>query len=243
MWHLSHPLGAYFSKTWDRFFHYRFAFLFVSLLVPYLLHPMMKTEFQGILALDLAFSLVLFMGVFALSDRNHIATTALVVVILAQVLTWSSRAVSSHGLIVAGILFNMFYLIYAAGILFRHVIKSRSPTFHTIFASLCIYLLLGYIWAFVFSFLEDMAPGSFKFNPDLFLELPKGRHLYSHLYYFMYFSFTTQTTLGFGDILPASAWSRMLTSMEAVLGQLYLVVMMTYLIGLHITERVKTKET
>ena len=233
------PLASPNSKFWDRFFHYRFAFLFLSLLVPYLLHPMMKTEFQGILALDLAFSLVLIVGVFALSDRHHLATTALALVILAQILTWSSRVTTGHWLIVAGIILNMVYLIYTASILFRHVVQSRSPTFHTIFASLCIYLLSGYIWAFVYSFLEDMKPGSFQFNPNLFAELPKGKHLYSHLYYFMYFSFTTQTTLGFGDILPASPWSRMLTSMEAVLGQLYLVVMVTYLIGLHITERAR----
>ncbi|HKX13491.1 MAG TPA: potassium channel family protein, partial [bacterium] len=209
-------------------------------LVPYFLHPLLKTEFQAILALDLSFSLILFMGLFAISDRHHLALTALGLIILTQLLTWSSRAVSGHWLIVAGIVFTMIYLLYTAGILFRHVVKSRSPTFHTIFASLCIYLLTAYIWAFGYSLLEDTIPGSFRFNPDLFAPVAKGKHLYSHLYYFIYFSFTTQTTLGFGDILPASPWSRMMTSMEAVLGQLYLVVMVTYLIGLHITERARS---
>lgn len=203
---------------------------------------MMQTEFQGLLALDISFSLVLFMGVFALSERDHLAMTALGMVLLSQLMTWSSRAVSGHWLIVTGIILTMIYLIYTASILFRHVVKSRSPTFHTIFASLCIYLLTAYIWAFTYSLLEDMVPGSFKFNPEIFAEVPKGRHLYSHLYYFIYFSFTTQTTLGFGDILPASGWSRMMTSMEAVLGQLYLVVMVTYLIGLHITERARASK-
>lgn len=198
----------------------------------------MVGEFQGILALDITFSLVLFMGVFALSERHHLAAGALALVILAQILTWTSRAIPSHWLILAGIVLNMGYLIYTVGILFRHVVKSRSPTFHTIFASLCIYLITAYVWAFAYCFLEDTIPGSFQFNHQLFADLPKGKHLYSLLYYFMYFSFTTQTTLGFGDILPASAWSRVLTSMESVLGQLYLVVMVTYLIGLHITARV-----
>lgn len=200
---------------------------------------MMQTEFQGILALDISFSLVLFMGVFALSDRHHLALTALGMVLASQLLTWSSRALSGHWLIVTGMILTTIYLLYTASILFRHVVNSRSPTFHTIFASLCIYLLTAYIWAFGYSLLEDVAPNSFHFNPDLFATVPKGKHLYSHLYYFIYFSFTTQTTLGFGDILPASPWSRMMTSMEAVLGQLYLVVMVTYLIGLHITEKVR----
>ena len=232
-------LKSFFSKIWERFFHYRFLFLFLTLLIPYVLHPLMKTEFQMILALDISFSFILFMEVFALSDRHHVAITALGLVILSQMLTWSSRALSSHVLIVAGIIFTMVYLVYTTGILFRHVVKSRAPTFHTIFASLCIYLVTAYIWAFSYSLLEDMSPNSFHFSSELFTPIAKGKHLYSHLYYFIYFSFTTQTTLGFGDILPASAWSRMMTSMEAVLGQLYLVVMVTYLIGLHITERAR----
>ncbi|HKY63143.1 MAG TPA: potassium channel family protein [bacterium] len=230
------------AKIWDRLFRYRFVFLFLTLLVPYVLHPMMQTEFQSILSLDITFSLVLFMGVFALSDRHHLALTALAMVLLSQLLTWSSRAISGHWLIVTGMILTMVYLIYTVSILFRHVVKSRAPTFHTIFASLCIYLLTAYIWAFAYSLLEDTVPGSFHFNPDLFALVPKGKHIYSHLYYFFYFSLTTQTTLGFGDILPASPWSRMMTSMEAVLGQLYLVVMVTYLIGLHITEKARASK-
>jgi hypothetical protein len=52
----------------------------------------------------------------------------------------------------------------------------------------------------------------------------------------MYFSFATLTTLGYGDIVPTSPVSRMLASVEAIAGQLYLAVLVSRLVGLHIAE-------
>ncbi len=52
----------------------------------------------------------------------------------------------------------------------------------------------------------------------------------------LYFSFSTLTTLGYGDIVPVSPLARMLTSVEAITGQLYLTVLVARLVGLHITE-------
>jgi voltage-gated potassium channel Kch len=49
-----------------------------------------------------------------------------------------------------------------------------------------------------------------------------------------YFSFTTLTTVGYGDIIPHSAAARTLASLEAVTGQIYLTVLVARLVGLHI---------
>ena len=214
--------------------------MFIALLIPYIIHPLIATEVVGIAVMDLSFSLVLIMGVLAVSARRHLAITSLALVIVAQTLTWTSHAVSSHALILTGIIVNGIYLAYTTGVLLHHVVKSRAPTSNTIFAALCIYLLIGFFWAFIYSFLQDINPASFHFNPDYYPPVPLGKHLYSLLFNFIYFSFTTLTTLGFGDIMPTSHWSRMFASMEAVLGQLYLVVMVTYLIGLHLNEKIHT---
>jgi hypothetical protein len=122
-------------------------------------------------------------------------------------------------------------------------VESRSVTSETIFASLCVYLLVGYIWAFFYSFVDDMIPNSFLINQKLFADLPHGHHIFSKVYYFLYFSFTTLTTLGFGDILPASSWTRMLASTEAMVGQLYLVVLVSRLVGIHISQSMGKRQT
>ncbi len=65
-------LKPFFKKLTEAIFQRRFFFLFLALLLPYLVHPLIATEVVGIFVLDLAFSLVLIMGVFAVSDRKHL---------------------------------------------------------------------------------------------------------------------------------------------------------------------------
>lgn len=236
LWHDRVVLNRSPAQLLPVFFRKRFLLLFIALLIPYILHPLSNHEFMGISLLDFSFTLVLFVGVLALSSKKHFAVTALGMVLLVQALTYTSKFFSSHFLIVTGLTLNCLYLIYTASVIFIHVITSKSVTSDTIFASLCIYLLVGLIFAFFYSLIEDLHPDAFLINRNLFAELPHGRHVFSKLYYLMYFSFTTLTTLGFGDILPASPWTRVLSSIEAIIGQLYLVVLVSRLVGLHISE-------
>ena len=53
----------------------------------------------------------------------------------------------------------------------------------------------------------------------------------------IYFSFSTLTTLGYGDIVPAASFARTLTWMEAATGQLYLAILIARLVGLHLVHR------
>jgi len=219
----------------------RFILLFIALLIPYILHPLKVTEMWGVSIMDLAFSLVLFIGVFAVSSRRHIAITALSILVLVQILTWTTHLFSNHSLILTGMVLNAIYLIYTATILLMHVVQRQTVSSETIFASLCVYVLIGYIWAFFYSFVDDLDPRAFQINQNLFEELPIGQHIFSKLYYFLYFSFTTLTTLGYGDILPSSPWTRVLASTEAMTGQLYLVVLVSRLVGIHISQSVDGK--
>jgi len=50
----------------------------------------------------------------------------------------------------------------------------------------------------------------------------------------LYYSFVTMTTLGYGDIVPRSSSARMFAAIEALMGQLYLAVLVARLVGLHI---------
>jgi hypothetical protein len=59
----------------------------------------------------------------------------------------------------------------------------------------------------------------------------------------LYFSFTTLTTLGYGDIVPVSAIARALTSIEAITGQIYLAVLVARLVGLNIAESMGQETT
>ena len=88
------------------------------------------------------------------------------------------------------------------------------------FGALCIYLLIGMLFAFAFGALAVLQPGA------LFSNGTEG-DLQSHLY----FSFITITTTGYGDLAPAGNLARSLSMLEALIGQLYLVTVVAVIVG------------
>jgi hypothetical protein len=92
----------------------------------------------------------------------------------------------------------------------------------TIFAALSGYYLMGLSWALAYALLDLLAPSSFT-TP---LDSPFDEALY--------FSFVTLTTLGYGDIAPVAALSRALATTEALVGQVYLAVLIARLVSQYI---------
>ena len=83
------------------------------------------------------------------------------------------------------------------------------------------------MWAFVFSVLEAINPGSFAIG---------DRQIEVGLSLFIYYSFVTITTLGYGDISPITAPANSFSFLEAVTGQLYLAILIARLVGIHIAQ-------
>lgn len=87
------------------------------------------------------------------------------------------------------------------------------------------YLSLGFMWAHAFAITARINPASFKSS---------GAPAYS-IFDWVYYSFATLTTLGYGDIVPVSQTSRALSVAEALTGQLYLAVMLAQLVSLRVS--------
>lgn len=102
--------------------------------------------------------------------------------------------------------------------------RGKRVTRDTLCGAACVYLLLGLIWASVYQVV-------FLFDSDA-LRIAAGDVLERED--FFYFSFVVLTTVGFGDIVPVSQAARSLAILEALLGQLYLVVFMARLVGMNL---------
>jgi voltage-gated potassium channel Kch len=87
-------------------------------------------------------------------------------------------------------------------------------------------------WSFIFGVVESLNPGSFSI-PDI-EGISTSRS-------FLYYSFVTITTLGYGDITPVTSLARSLCVLEAVIGQLYLVVQVAWLVGVHVSQSMLKK--
>ena len=105
----------------------------------------------------------------------------------------------------------------------REVFLSGSVDLNKIIGSVCVYLLLVFVWAIAYDLLELATPGSFH-------GLAASRDL-SRFDEFTYFSLVTMTTLGYGDITPVSSFARIVSAVQAGIGSLYLAVVIARLVG------------
>lgn len=125
-----------------------------------------------------------------------------------------------------------FFLGFVGASLLRTVFRARIVDGNILCGAACIYLLTGAICGYVFAMLQVFDHTSFQIVSP-FAET-ENRDLYREPGWLVYFSYTTLTTVGFGDILPANALARSVAVLEAVIGQIMLVVVMARLVGLHV---------
>lgn len=117
------------------------------------------------------------------------------------------------------------YILYVGVILvylMRKVFTERTVTADTVKGSIAVYLLMGVWFQLVYSMLWMFDPTTFNLaNPSVTPD-------------FFYFSFSTMTTLGYGDIVPKSIAARTAAILQAMAGQMYLTILVARLVGLHI---------
>ena len=117
--------------------------------------------------------------------------------------------------------FDTFIIV----VIFRRVFGSRKPDTETIFGALCIYLLVGFSFAGLYSMLAAVQPGAFHMDSTANIRSVPDR------FDLIYYSFGTMTSLGAAGITAVSDQARSLSVIEAVLGILYLAVLISRLMG------------
>jgi hypothetical protein len=127
--------------------------------------------------------------------------------------------------------FDQLYLLLLLSFFISTGFKTAKQVLFTgdidgnkILGAICLYLLLGLIWAITYTLLQLQFPESFQ--------ALKGHSQWFTLFPdFIYFSFVTITTLGFGDISPTLPVARFLVYLEAIIGQFYLAILVASLVG------------
>lgn len=130
--------------------------------------------------------------------------------------------------------FILFIVTEMLGQLFRIC----NVTYDTVCASLCIYLLLGLMWENVYAIMDIAKPGSIRsvIHTTVDAAVYDITAPWHGLFRLRYFSFATLTSVGYGDIVPASTLARMCAITESLIGQIYLLVMVSRLVGLQVSQ-------
>jgi hypothetical protein len=109
----------------------------------------------------------------------------------------------------------------------RYIVTSQRVTLNALFAAVVVYLLLAFLFAQLYSIINTLLPGSFSFPAN---EIDFEGRVADIA--FNYYSFVTIATLGYGDIAPRSPFAQMLASIEAVIGQFYVAIVVAWLVSL-----------
>lgn len=154
--------------------------------------------------------------------------------------------VSIVSVIIIGIVFELMQLYYlhlallfcfyiwAITLAAKRVLFTGAIDANKIVGAICIYLLMGLIWAIMYLFIAQAVPASFNGLEQVIW--------YDNFADVAYYSFVTLTTLGYGDISPVAPIARFLVYMEAVVGVFYMAILVASLIGVGINESQNYKQ-
>jgi Ion channel len=187
--------------------------------------PLARYVAWGRLAGRAIIVLIIISGVIATVRDRRIVVAFCVLAVGSLAIGWETGAHHSLYLHLLNDLCSVLFLGFVLILIFQQVFRSGPITARRIQGAVALYLLLGLLWGVAYEIVETLAPGSFKINSQFGMPpLPQ----------LGYFSFTTLTTLGLGDILPVGPVARSLVVLEALVGQLFPVILIARLVALEI---------
>lgn len=220
-------LSLFLKGTKSKFFYLLISLVLLLLVYPFLEHGTIREAFLSILSAAIPIT-----SIYAVSynKRNLIIAILLGVPTVAGELIDLSGIEFPHAVIVVfALLFYLFTLITIISYVFRY----EEVTGNTIYGAICVYFLIGITWTTIFVLINILQPGSFYINP------PNNIDNVQDWSDFIYYSYATLTTLGYGDITPVTSQARSFGVLETIIGQLYLTILVARLIGLHLTKSIK----
>ena len=203
----------------------RFRILLVSLVGLLVVYPYAERTPLGAAALTAVASLVLIAALVAIADRRGPLAWGLALGLPALACDWLTLFGAGALVTAAAYLLEAAFYGYVALLAFLEVFaRGNAVTSDSLAGAVCVYLLIGVAWAASFTLLETLSPGSFH------LPNASPQAVWDS---FLFFSFTTLTTLGYGDITPISDAARSLANLEATTGVLYVAIMVARLVAMY----------
>lgn len=224
------------KKIWssliDACFKGRFLFLLISLLGYLILTPLFK-GFIGIKLLLGIFTTAIFItAIYAVSQKKLFFVIGSLLALPMFTATWSTYFVKIPSLLLVGDCFGILFFAFAVVNILSFVFEQHDVTTDVIYGAIVVYLLIAMMWALIFSLVESLQPGSFTMAQS---------QVQDSKFPFYYYSFVTITTLGYGDITPVTDIARSFAFLEAVIGQIYLVVLVARLVGINISQSIERR--
>ena len=200
-----------------------------SIIILLILSAVLEGTKYGYIVLNTASTIVFVLGVYTASRSKR---NVIILIILGLPLLLSEWVFTkSPETIFASVLFFLFII----GTIMDHILHTEEVTIDTLYGAACAFLLLGLLWASIYGFLEYVSPGIIFVtnNTDIVDNLTSNE--------IIYYSYTTLTTLGYGDITSLTPEGRIVSVLEAIVGQLFLAFLVARLVAIYTANALKKK--
>ena len=192
---------------------------------------------QDRIPLQFVISIPLLAGLYVVSRSVRILVFGLVVTIVAMFLGVRSILRQEDDLLIFDVALRATFLAVTAAWVGREVAQERVVSVDTILGGISVYLLLGFTFALFYAGVLIAVPHAFNSSAGPVPEAFAGHHSLASLPSVLYFSFSTLTTVSFGDITPVAPIARLASMAEGMIGQLFPAVFIARLVGMHIAQR------
>lgn len=216
----------------DAFVKGRFSALLISLAALFLVSPLIPGGQGGVDRMFGIFTLVVLAScIRAISQTRRF----LIYMVMFTIVNLGVGSVELFGVAEsfafrsAVLVIRTIYFLVVFFSIMHYVLDSSPVTGDKICGAISAYMIMGIAWTFLYMLAYHVNPESFDI-PAALLSSDSVSNTWA-----FYFSFTTLTTLGYGDITPQTAGLQSYAIMEAAIGQIFLAVIVARLIALHIT--------
>ena len=218
------------AKRWlsagaDRAHRYRFRVLLASLLLLLAVAPLTVGDSAHPLFFGVALSLVVLSGLVAMQRERLLLLLAALLGISTLLARWIAILFPSDATALVTSLVPFFFFGFFVVFLLRAVVTAEEVTSDVIAGALSVYLLLGLTWSLLYQSLAVVAPTAFSAGSAITSAGPLD------MMDFIYYSFITLATVGYGDITPVAPLAQSFAYAEAVTGVLYVAVLVARLVS------------
>jgi len=122
---------------------------------------------------------------------------------------------------------SVLYFLFITGTIIDHILHSEEVSTDTLYEAVCVFLLFGLLYASIYAFLEYITPGIIFVNNNAEVLNPLTTNE------IIYYSYTTLTSLGYGDITSLHPVGKIVSVLEAITGQLFVAFFIARLVAIY----------
>jgi hypothetical protein len=198
-----------------------FGLVLILVLTTYVLASVLSNRGWDAVLLTLTTSATSIVALTSSHARPSVARRAIVVAGLAILLSIVSATFGGRLWLNIASFIEIVLLVVAMAAVLQRVLTSDTVSSRTILGAISVYTALGIVFTWVYGLIDRIEGGGFF-----------GESIQTQGSDFLFFSYTTLTTTGYGDLVPAGQVGRMFSGFEMMLGQVFLVTLVAGLVTL-----------